>query len=198
MSMSAELKDLKRQRREELKSLHVTYLHTKREVQRAASPGRMVRKHLGVGLGVAALAGFLLAPRPSPRVRYVRVPKDQTEQAEKEIKQGGGWLGGLLKSLGPKLAAFIPGMDGKEGEAEIYGPPAPKRGGGMGAAVMKGLVPMLTLFLKKVNVQKIVDQVVEQVSGGGRSRGGSHAREQPDVSVADVGTVKPTDFDHFD
>jgi hypothetical protein len=39
---------------------------------------------------------------------------------------------------------------------------------------------------------------VEQVSGGGRSRGGSHAREQPDVSVADVGTVKPTDFDHFD
>ncbi len=198
MSMSADLKDLKRQRREELKALHVTYLRTKREVQRAASPARIVRKHLGVGLGVAALAGFLLAPRPSARVKYVRVP---AEKAEEAAKKSNTWMNSLLKMLGPKLAAYIPGMDGKAGETEVYGPPPPKHGGGMSGAFIKGLLPLLSLVLKKVNVQKIIDQVMAQVSGGVRDARGKRngdSQGQPDVSIADVGTVKPTDFDNFD
>ena len=115
MSMSSDLKDLKRQRRQELKSLHLTYLRTKRDLQRAASPGRIVRKHLGVGLGVAALAGFLLAPKPASRVHYVRDSADKSEKnAEHAAKKSGNWLTGLFKSLGPKLAAYFPGADGNK------------------------------------------------------------------------------------
>jgi hypothetical protein len=191
MSLSSDLKDLKRQRREELKSLHLTYLRTKRDVQRAASPGRIVRKHLGVGLGVAALAGFLLAPKPAPRVQYVRESAEKAEEtAEKTAKKSGNWLTSLFKSLGPKLAAYFPGTDGKS--AEHHAPP--HKGGGALAGLLKGLVPLLTLLLKKVNVQRIVDQVMEQVVG---AREKADAQNAPDVSVADVGTVKPTDFDNF-
>ena len=46
MSMSDDIKDLKRQRREEIDNLHKTYLRTKRQVVRAVSPDRIIRKQM--------------------------------------------------------------------------------------------------------------------------------------------------------
>lgn len=63
MSLSADLQKLKGQQRDEIFRLHRTYLRTKREIKRGFSPTRIVRRHPGTALGIAAAIGFLLAPR---------------------------------------------------------------------------------------------------------------------------------------
>jgi hypothetical protein len=181
MSFSSDIKDLKRQRREELRALHVTYLRTKRQIARATSPDRIVRKHLGVGLGAAALAGFLLAPRPSPQVRYVRQPQKSDHNGD------GNFFKRLLHSLGPKVASFIPGMAPSD---KVHDQPPRKKKSGI-LPILKTLMPVLTLLLKKIDIQALVEQFM------GTRMPPEEDFGEPDVSVADAGTVKPSSFDDF-
>src|SRR6202012_3717542 len=67
MNLTRQLEELQRQRREEVRYLHFTYLRTKREVKRTLNPMRFVRKHLGVSLAAGAALGLILAPRPAAR-----------------------------------------------------------------------------------------------------------------------------------
>ena len=61
MKMKDQLKLLEDRRQAELKHLHGTYLSTKRAVRRTTSPDRAIRRHMAISLGIAALAGLLLA-----------------------------------------------------------------------------------------------------------------------------------------
>ncbi|HVX86922.1 MAG TPA: hypothetical protein VH253_19215 [Phycisphaerae bacterium] len=180
MSFSSDLKDLKRQRREELRSLHVTYLRTKRQIARATSPDRIIRKHLGAGLGIAALAGFLLAPRPSPSVRHVPQPEKTDHSGD------GNFFKRLLHNIGPKVASFIPGMAPSD---QAHHQPHPKRKGRL-LLLIETLMPVLTLLLKKIDIQGLLEHFM-----GPRVPGENG--DEPDVSVADAGTVKPSGFEDF-
>ncbi len=217
MSMSADLKDLKRRRREEIKTLHLTYLRTKRDVQRTVSPGRILRKHLGAGLGLAAILGFFFAPRPSTRVRYT--PRPAEKPNGQTSSQPPSFWQNLLSLLPDKLAAHIPGSAARHDAQENATPdhhddpchacpdhPAPPKGGGMAALLLRALLPVINAILKKVDLMWLFRTIVQQVSGGvrdGRDRNGQRPHDadnagKPDVSVADVGTVRPSDFDNFE
>jgi hypothetical protein len=116
MSLAEELKTLERQRAAEIRTLHQTYLRTKRTVIRAASPERIMRKHLGLSLAAAALLGIAIAPRPGPAA--VPVSKEPEEKG-----RGSSWgFGALLArfkpaihQVAPEVAAFIPNQPEQQG-----------------------------------------------------------------------------------
>ena len=98
MSLKKELESLKRQKREELRRLNVTYLQTKRDVKRKLSPDRLIRKHVGATIGVAAVLGMLIAPRPTARVKEVAVKEGG----------GGGFIAGIFKTAMVQLENLFP------------------------------------------------------------------------------------------
>ena len=82
MKMTEQLKLMEERRQAELKHLHVTYLRTKRDVRRATSMDRTIRKHMATSLGIALLAGLILASRLGGR----RKNKTQTTENNGTIR----------------------------------------------------------------------------------------------------------------
>jgi hypothetical protein len=196
MSLKQQLKDLKKQKRHELTTLHFTYLRTKRDMKRQAAPGRFVRKHLGATMGVAAVLGFLMAPRPSSKVSE----KEIEQAVKKYVKEGRpaaqdtssllsriqeivhNALGGLQHLVpNPKEVAAQNGNGHK---------PKPPKGGN---AFLRSL---LTVLVSRIDLTRLISELSKNVAGkaAGAARSNGHA---PSVSVADVGTIKPDQMEDF-
>lgn len=212
MSLSDELRELEQKRTEEIRTLHYTYLRTKREVTRAVSPTRLVRKHLSLSLAAAAAAGMLLAPRPTPRTG---VSQKATERAVRKAHRQQAislsWFKKLLNKFLPDAAQFIPDTsdfakveEAIHDEAEKIRDEAkaeakkPKSKG----TLLKLLEALLPMIASKVDWRTLANQLMHNVyqkmqqPAQGSEAGSSH--HEPHVSVADAGTIKPHDFENFD
>ena len=113
MSLSEQLEELERQRSEEVRNLHCTYLRTKREVRRTVSPTRLVRKHLTLSLAAGAALGLLLAPRPSPRPMSEEATERAVRKAHARAQRGISisWAKRMLKKFFPQAAEYLPDED---------------------------------------------------------------------------------------
>jgi hypothetical protein len=192
MSLKQDLKNLKKQKRQELYNLHHTYLRTKRDVKRAASPDRFVRKHLGATIGAAAVAGLLLAPRPA-----ARATQKEIEKAARKIARE--------QHTGPSLAGRVTQLvKNALGQLE-HAIPAPKdashngHNGKSKPPKMTGLLgSLLGVLISKVDLPKLASELSKQIMG--RMKGGAPKADggEPNVSVADVGTVRPDQLEDFE
>jgi hypothetical protein len=196
MNMKQELRELKEKRRQEVRILHATYLRTKWDVRRAVSPDRMIRKHLGASLGMAAVLGLLIAPRLGGHKK----------------KDGGvwatlaKWLRVMMRKIMPGSGRFMPEAEemeeeGREDEKEPRmateenhnGHEEPrrsrKRSKGLLATVLTEVVMVL---LSRIDVPKLVAELVRGISGRGQRVGGDG--HEPRVTVADAGAVREDPF----
>ena len=214
MSLSEELEELQRQRTAEVRNLHSTYLRTKRDVLRAASPARFVRKHLTLSLAAGAALGLLLAPRPSPRP----MSEEAIERAVRKAHgRGGGrgisvsWAKRMVLKFFPQAAEYLPDdaevaktdekirKDAKTIHEEMNeegteeGKPGRTQGAGALMLPLEALVPLLA---SKIDWRSLVNQVMHGAYA--KMREPKHNGHEPQVSVADAGTVKPQDFEHFE
>jgi hypothetical protein len=78
MGLENQIRRLEQQRREHLHQANVAYHRLRRDVQRIASPGRMVRRHLGAVMAASGVAGMLLAPGP----KYVKADNGQKKRTK--------------------------------------------------------------------------------------------------------------------
>lgn len=62
MSLETQIEELQKDRDQEVRGLRLTAARTKRSLKRVLDPDRQLRKHLGLAVGAAVLAGFVLAP----------------------------------------------------------------------------------------------------------------------------------------
>ena len=77
MSLRRQLRELQRQQRQELQNLHRATLRARAEIH----PRRLIRHHPVAALSTAALAGMMLAPRPTPRYVYIDAETTPEESA---------------------------------------------------------------------------------------------------------------------
>jgi hypothetical protein len=184
MSLKQDLKNLEQQKQQEFRNLHATYLRTKRDVKRAASPSRFIRRNIGASLGVATVLGLLLAPRPAPKIKESPAPKEK----------GPGILGNLAsivrKALGT-LEEKIPTPHETAKERER----AKKKAESKGNSLLKML---LTMLVSRVDLTRLISELSKHVVGRVQNSM-PHNGHEPEVSVADAGTVRPNDFEeHFE
>lgn len=100
--MESEIESLQQQRDQELRTLRYTAARTKRNLTRAVSPDRQIRKHLGIALAVAAVGGYLLAPAKGRKKKRRRAESSES---------GGSWMQSLLQQLRhyfPQLGSYAP------------------------------------------------------------------------------------------
>ena len=207
MSLASDLEKLQRQKQAEIRTLHQTYIRTKRTVIRSASPARMVRRHMGLSLGAAALVGLLLAPRPSPAAPRA---KKAAASAKGGILSHFSWLKKIVGRVSPQAAALIPDApeppseSRQETSSSVPPPPtptpeeAPKKNRILGTLLKEAAA----LALSKMDFHKLMsDLMMRAVPPVGSKDGeGSHPSEpwpEPHVSVADAGTVQPHDYENF-
>jgi hypothetical protein len=209
MSLSDQLEELERRRAEEVRNLHWTYLRTKREVQRAVSPTRFVRKHLTLSLAAGAALGLLLAPRPAPRP----VSEEATERAVRKAHRASrrgipvSWAKRMLTKFFPQAAEYLPDEeDVRKADEHIHeeaeairdetkreGKQQQKKGG---SSLLKMLEAVLPILAGKIDWRSLINQVMHGIYA--KMQKGSENGHEPHVSVADAGTVKPQDFDNFE
>jgi hypothetical protein len=197
MSLKQQLKDLKKQKRQEVHHLHFTYLRTKRDMKRQASPARIVRKHLGASMGVAAVLGLLLAPRPSSKVS-----EREIEKAVKKYVKEGRPAAPDTSSLSARLQEIVHNALGSL-QHLVPNPKAPSPATGNGHAA-KAKAPkinsllgsLLTVLVSRLDLTRLISElsknVMAKTQGAPKTNGHS-----PSVSVADVGTVKPDQLEDF-
>jgi len=193
MSLKKQLEDLQQQKRAELATLHLTYLRTKhdvkgsvRDVKRSLSPDRFIRKHLGAALGVGAVLGMILAPRPSPRVETVQA---------KSKAQGGGFSKLIGQAMGHVQQLLGKSKGAPRGDVAAW---AVAGGTGKPARASGLLGMLLTLLLGKLDLTKLISQITREVMAKmGKPRGHEGNGHSPHVSVADAGTVKPDQYQDF-
>ncbi|MCL2640535.1 MAG: hypothetical protein FWD53_06805 [Phycisphaerales bacterium] len=97
MKMAEELKLLEERRAAEMRYLRASYLRTKRAVKRTTSVDRVIRKHMAASLGVAVLAGLILARM----LRRKRVPREQAASGHR------GGVGSTLHRLFAETVAMV-------------------------------------------------------------------------------------------
>lgn len=188
MSLKEELATLRNQQHAEIRHLHRTYLATRRQARRDLSPTRFLRKHLGASLGVAAVAGLLLAPRPSPRA-----DRDKN-QAIKRRDTVSSQLARLLKHAMDQIERIIAprGGHGSSANASTSAAGAPSKAGGL-------LQTFVMIALGKLDLTRLLTELARMATSlvmrKRTHEGNGHA---PEVSVADAGTVKPDQFQDFE
>ena len=191
MSLKQELHALKQQRREELQTLHFTYVRTKRDIKRSLSPDRMIRKHMGVSLGIAAFAGLLLAPRLGGRRK--------TEDGKRS--RFGGWARRLSRMFLPRGKPLAPESNAGEPEAKreeemLTGgeaePPRKRREG----LLVKLLAAVMVALLRQLDLPRLMRDWIGNWGAGRRGDGHrSNGHGVPQSTVADAGTAHGDPFD---
>ncbi|MCL2648408.1 MAG: hypothetical protein FWD61_15605 [Phycisphaerales bacterium] len=159
MKMKEELKLLEERRRAELKHLHATYLRTKREVRRATSADRAIRKHMAISLGVAVLAGLILAPRLGGR---------RGGQRALVAKMGRGFRI-LMRKVFPKATSFMPDMD-KAQDQKANGSSRGQR-----SMLHQLFTEIAVVVLTRLNLPKLVAETMKQFKGRRVHEGNGHA-----------------------
>jgi hypothetical protein len=119
MTLEKELQNLRRRKAEEARQLHRIFARTKRDIRRAVSPDRLIRRHLPATLAIAAAAGMLLAPRPGPRSK-----KASPKPERREGSFLPGWLRHLITRFLPQLAEYLPEHSADSEPATAPAPPA--------------------------------------------------------------------------
>jgi hypothetical protein len=150
MTLDEELAQLEVQRNAELRNLNYLYSRTRRDIRRAISPDRMVRDHIGLIMGAAAMAGMVAAPAP----------------ASGSGRTAGGHIGSLLTKLIPaKFRKFIPKPatpSATESSAATPPPgtPASKRGPKPRTLVGTLLAELLPLIIGRINWSQLLHQAI--------------------------------------
>lgn len=197
MSLKQDLKNLKKQKRLEVHNLHYTYLRTKRDIKRQASPARLVRKHLGASMGIAAVLGLLLAPRPSTRAtekEIEKAAKKVAREADRQREHGPSLTDRITQlvhnALG-QLQHLVPNPNLKAEKAQAANghakPANPKMSG--------FLQTLLTVLVGRVDLTRLISELSRNVMG--KTQAHKSNGHHPSVSVADVGTVKPDQMEDF-
>ncbi|MGN6369483.1 MAG: hypothetical protein ACTHN5_14595 [Phycisphaerae bacterium] len=208
MSLSEQLEELERQRADEVRNLHCTYLRTKRELQRTVSPTRFVRKHLTLSLAAGAALGLILAPRPSPRPISEKAAERAVRKAHRRLGIPVSWAKRMLFKFAPQAAEFIPDdAEVAKAEREIHEEAQKireeakeegkkqKKGGSL-ASLMRLVETLLPMVAGKIDWRSLINQVMHGIYS--KMQKGSHNGHEPHVSVADAGTVKPHDYENFE
>jgi hypothetical protein len=205
MSLASDLEKLQRQRNEELRTLHQTYLRTKRTIVRTASPARIVRKHMGVSFALAAGLGMLLAPRPSIAPAAPTSPHAPRKHGGGGLLSHLGWLKTMVNKISPQAARYIPDPPPSESQSPVQDdaaaspPPPPKPRKGFLARLLPTLLKEVgAVALSKVDFHKLMEELSQRFTGNHPRDDQATWNPEPSVSVADVGTVKPTDYEHFE
>jgi hypothetical protein len=190
MSLKKELQQLQQQKRQELATLHYTYLRTKRDFKRKISPDRFVRKHLGATMAAAAVATFILAPRPGPSSKVVREALEGNKPKDSIFRH----ITGLIRNI--------------LGQFERPAPPPTHHtdsDGAKSASTAKTsahadnfLQAIIAILASKLDVTHLLLEVFKHFRGAGRDDSHKGNGHSPDVAIADVGTVKPDQFDDFE
>lgn len=201
MSLSSDLEKLQREKREEIRTLHQTYLRTKRTVVRTASPGRLVRRHMGLSLAAAAAVGMLFAPRPSPAPVQAEAEEAVTT-GKSSIFSSLGKLKGLIARISPQAASFIPAPPAQSDPNDHATwddepPPAPKpakKKASPVSGILGTLVKELAaLALAKIDFKQLIAEAMKQFSHPKPDEDG----HEPHMSAANAGTVQPHDYENF-
>jgi hypothetical protein len=182
MSLGKELQALERQKQQELKVFHVRYLRTRRDLQRAVSPSRFVRKHMGVSMGVAAVLGFLAAPRPGDSRR------DPTPAGPTILGHAFRLMRNVLSGVGLSTAHPESAREHAEGHPPADGkPPRPP-------SFLQLLLPMV---LSQIDFPRIISELADSLANKFRGGTGGKDNGHPlEVSVADTradGNAAPKD-----
>jgi hypothetical protein len=206
MSLSQQLKDLKQQRRESIKDLHLTYVHTRRDLTRSISPDRHIRRHLGVALGLAAITGMILAPSPG-RTRKEKPPRPRKKKSRSRDTLLAKLLRPLLVKFVPEAKEFLPGFDKSArsvdeheeyfDDPEKIGPHAPPHmhhghpRPQPRSTIQPLIAELVMLFAKRLDIQKILHLVTHYLAtrkAAHNGQGDGH-HQGPRVTVADTGTI---------
>jgi methylthioribose-1-phosphate isomerase len=218
MSLSEQLEELERQRADEVRTLHCTYLRTKREVQRTLSPTRIVRKHLPLSLAAGAALGLLLAPRPSPRPVSEEATERAVRKAHRKASRSRGisisWAKRMLTKFFPQAAEYLPDdadlqsvnekiheeaetiREENEQHAKEVKKEAKKQKKGGLASLLKILEAVLPMVASKIDWRTLINQVMHSIHQ--KMNEHKHNGHEPHVSVADAGTIKPDDYQNFE
>lgn len=175
MTLEQQIRDLERQRRNELRSATYLFARTKRDVRRTLSPDRIIRRHIGVAMAAAAVGAMLLAPAPQPRRT-----KREISSAAPEHAAGPSALWGVLRSVLPQPLRHWIRRNGVEQSALES---SPKQG--------KGLLDLLVaelaaLAVRRLNLPGVLQQWMQRFK---RAAKGEAAPGEPTVAVADAGTT---------
>ena len=198
MGLAQELELLEQQRRAEIRTLHQTYLRTKRTIIRTVSPARIVRQHLGVSLTAAAALGMAMAPRPG-----AHRPVAPAEPAAAPRKSRWGF-GGILSKLkpvihqvAPEVATYIPDAP-VESEPPVCHYPEAEKSKRPHPILHAMLVEGATMLLSTIDFpalwERALNLIMPKESGGKDEVQGA---AEPQMEVADVGTVKQQDYEDF-
>jgi hypothetical protein len=200
MGLAQDLEVLEQQRRVEIRTLHQTYLRTKRTVIRTASPARIVRRHLGVSLAAAAALGMAMAPRPgAPRPVAVAEPA----AAPRKSKWGFGGILSKLKpvihQVAPEVATYIPDAPA-ESEPPVCHYPEAEKAKRPHPILHAMLVEGATLLLSTIDFSALWERALNLIvpkESGKKDEEREKVEHEPQMEVADVGTVKQQDYEHF-
>jgi len=167
MTLEEQIVALERQRRRELREMTFLFARSRHEVRRALSPDRLIRRHIGVAVAAAAVAGFLLAPRPGP----ARAP---------EFRRRHNWWGTVLQVL----------RRGRHGPGASANGAAPSTGTPRAKGLMELLVTeLLTVAARRINWTAWLAQLMPR----GRHQGNGAATAEPAGAVADAETHPAAD-----
>jgi hypothetical protein len=169
MSLKQELKKLRQQKRTELRTLHDTYVATKRDVKRQMAPDRIIRRHSGISMAVAAVLGMILAPRPAARGMV---------NGEKPAR--GFFSGGFLGLIG-RLFGFVFQLVGHFiSPARQLDAPSPEGAPAPAKAKPTGWIQSLVeMVLRQVDFNKLTEEVIHSFAGKPRKESPSNGDAQP-------------------
>jgi len=191
MSLSKELAELQRQRSEEVRVLHRTYLRTKRDVQRAVSPARIVRKHMGTSLAAAVALGIMLAPGGASHGAAHQESNGAGTRGWRRFSLP--WAKKIITRFFPEAAAFLP--DDPETPREESAEPKKEKSGPL-LRLIKVFAPLL---LSKIDWHKLINDAMHGIHQKMQSRGAEGQAAEPNVSPADAESVPAHhEYENFD
>lgn len=188
MNIQQRIAQLERQRTAELRTANFLFVRTKRDLRRKLSPDRAVRKHIGVAIGLAAIAGMVLAPAPRSRPITQETPTKPRRRGSAFTK-----LAALAATFVPALRPYVAGADalGRAVQSATPRQPdqKPKDHSRLTAELLLALAPIIGT---KLDWQALMDRAMQEL----QAIMGHHARQNDAPAAADpvAATNSPGSF----
>ena len=158
MTIEQRIAQLERQRTTELRTTHFLFVRSKRDVRRKLAPDRIIRKHIGVALGVAAVSGMLLAPAPHPRPAEAEPPR-------RSRRRGSAFnlLAALAATFVPALRPYVGGAAALGRAVQSADEPAPSKPANHSHLTAELLLALAPIIGTKLDWQNLVERAMQEL-----------------------------------
>ena len=174
--LKQQIQSLERQRAAELRNATYLLARTRKDFRHTLSPERLIRKHTGIALTLAAVGGFLLAPRTGRAARRA---------AQENTRSSRPWLALLRPYLPASLRHLVP--QAETPGAQPAPTPTPMPAQGRRGLLELLLVEVATVAARRINWTALLQNLLPRF-GSARS---APAPDEPSVGIANVGTTRP-------